>query len=161
MTPTLEFSVQSYSTGYKCQLLRNQKPLPLELGGGELLGAWQVHDKYLLLINDANGYEDHVNAHLLDAQMQVIESVGIGAMYSTGAVENIEIQGPKQIGFTFPTGGQRWQLTVSPTPLWRNPLTAWFQCQWWLTPGFKRYLGIRMLPSHPNLVRQRTSGIST
>lgn len=146
MTPTLEFSVQSDSTGYKCQLLRDQKPLSLELSGGELLGAWQVYDKYLLLINDANYYEDSVNIHLLDAQMQVIESVSIGVMYSTGEAENIEILGPEQIGFSYPTSDQLWHLTISPTPRWRNPLAAWFGCQWWLTPGFKRYIGIRMLP---------------
>lgn len=161
MTPSSEFSIQADTTGYKCQLFRLAKPLPLELSGGELLGAWQVHDKYLLLIIDENGYEDFVNVHLLSGQMQAIESVGIGAMYSTGEAENIQILGPEKLGFSYPSSSQRWQITVSPTPRWRNPLTAWFQCQWWLTPGFKRYLGIRMLPSHPDLVRQRTSGIST
>lgn len=145
MTPTAEFSVLPDVTGFNCRLYRKGQPLQLQLDGGRLLGAWQVQDKYLLLINDANGFEDLANLHLLDAQMQLVDSISLGSSYCTGQAQNIQILNSTQIKFSFPDDEHAWRITVLQMPRWRNPLTWWRNGLWKNTPGFKKYLDVHKL----------------
>jgi hypothetical protein len=121
MTPVSKFSCETSDDGYRCTLYYEGKVLRKSFEGGYLKGAWKVSDKTLLLIDDANGFEDRTNLHLLDAQLNWLESAHLGSLYSPGETQNMEVMAARVLTFTFPDANHRWQVEVLPLPQWRLP----------------------------------------
>jgi hypothetical protein len=119
MTPMTGFSVQAVEGGFRCIVNYHGQPLSETFNGGCLCGAWRVGEQFLLLISDANGYEDWSHLHLLDKTMKRLETVHLGGVYTFGETDDIEATADGALRFTFPNFRYRWQVTVLRKPQWR------------------------------------------
>lgn len=79
---------------------------------GEVLEAavrWK--DCYLLFVTDAIPFEDSLRIYLFDARWHLLDSVKLGAMYSTGAFSDLELIPPDVVRFRF-IGDIKWTLEL-------------------------------------------------
>lgn len=119
MTPITGFSTQEFDGGFRCIVNYQGQPLREVFDGGQLCGAWRVGDQNLLLISDANGFEDWTHLYLLDAQMRLLETAHLGGLSTFGETGDIEATEDGTLCFTFPNIRYRWKVTVLLKPQWR------------------------------------------
>ncbi|SDU15735.1 hypothetical protein [Halopseudomonas salegens] len=67
------------------------------------------HDSYVVFMSDDIPSEDMLRIYLLNNNAHVIESVTIGAPYSTGSFRFSELIEPDMVAFNF-TGSTMWKL---------------------------------------------------
>lgn len=78
-------------------------------------GEWRL----LFLTNDIP-FEDMLNIHLLDAQLNTVDSALIGGMYTTGSFGSLELIQPNSVAFSF-IGDTTWRVELSEQPSLRLP----------------------------------------
>ena len=79
---------------------------------------WQ--DFYLLLLTDDILNEDMLEIHLLDRNLNLLDSATLGAIYSTGVFSSLVLNEPDRVGFRF-IGDANWVIELLPKPEFRIP----------------------------------------
>lgn len=70
---------------------------------------------YLLFMTDDIPFEDMLHIHLLDSEMQLIESAAIGAPYASGTFRSLQLGDSGAVSFEF-MGGTTWTVRVWDRP---------------------------------------------
>ena len=105
-----EFSTKPTSSEKSCMFLdgiqthKNIAGICLEL-------CIRIDQKYLVFMTDDIPSEDMLHIHLLDDDLNIIDSATIGGVYSTGSFWNYNLQEPDQITFYF-IGGNKWRVEI-------------------------------------------------
>lgn len=68
-------------------------------------------DWFLVFTTDDTPFEDMLHVHLLDEQFNVLDSLTIGAMYSTGSFSEPQLISPNKVSFRF-IGDTDWSVTI-------------------------------------------------
>jgi len=131
-TPSVEIIIRDKLTGRR-------------VSGAVLEAAVKTGDHFILFLTDDIPYEDMLNIHLLDDQFSVLDSVTIGAMYSTGAFSDMELTGPAELQFRF-IGGTDWRLRLLPGPAFALPFISEPRGVY-RKFGFKRHFKIENTPA--------------
>ncbi len=94
---------------------------PLE---GTVLEACVQHgNQYLLFLTDDIPFEDSLHIHLLDEDLNRIDTVTLGAPYTTGHFRNLKCEDSGGITFEF-FGDCVWEIVVLPKKRLRLPLIS-------------------------------------
>lgn len=94
---------------------------PLE---GTVLEACVQHgNQYLLFLTDDIPFEDSLHIHLLDENFNKIDTVTLGAPYTTGHFRNLICEDSSRITFEF-FGDCVWEVSVSPKKRLRLPFVS-------------------------------------
>jgi len=108
--PTSEVLVHGRSTG--------------KLVSGKILeAAVQWENRYLLFMTDDVPFEEMLSIHLLDAQMNVLDSALIGSPYSSGAFTSLLLSEPNTVQFRF-IGDTLWRVELLSRPRFRVPFIS-------------------------------------
>ena len=105
-----EFSAKPISPEKSCIFL-DGIPTHKNIEGVFLELCVRVNQKYLVFMTDDIPSEDMLHIHLLDDDLNIIDSATIGGLYSTGSFENYNLQEPDQITFHF-IGGNKWRVEI-------------------------------------------------
>jgi len=108
--PTSEFFLHGKSTGKI-------------ISGAVLEAAVQWEDRYLLFMTDDVPFEDMLSIHLLDAQLNMLDSALIGSPYSTGSFSSLELSEPNTVRFRF-IGDTLWSIELLSRPGFRVPFIS-------------------------------------
>lgn len=94
---------------------------PLE---GTVLEACVQHgNQYLLFLTDDIPFEDSLHIHLLDESLNRIDTVTLGAAYTTGHFRNLTCQDSGRITFEF-FGDCVWEIVMLPKKRLRLPFVS-------------------------------------
>jgi len=96
----------------KSEVYINEKPTNVYVTGVMLEASIKWNEFYLLFTTDDIPQEDMLHVHLLDAELQLIDSLTIGSRYSTGSFRSLEIIEPNMVVFHF-IGGTQWKIEIS------------------------------------------------
>jgi len=77
----------------------------------------------LIFLTDDVPYEDALNIHLLDKELNCLDSATIGSIYSTGTFKSLDITGPTQVSFRF-IGDTDWGIELLPEPVFSIPFVS-------------------------------------
>ena len=83
----------------------------------------QHGNQYLLFLTDDIPSEDSLHIHLLDEDLNRIDSATLGAPYATGHVHNLTLEESGRITFEF-FGDCVWEVSVSPRKRLRLPFVS-------------------------------------
>jgi len=106
-----------------CEIFRNGQATGQQVRGAVLEAAAQWQSFTLLLTTDDIPFEELLHIHLLDAQLQLLDSATVGGMYSTGSFSLLESAEPDTLRFRF-IGDTDWSVQVLPEPGFRVPLLS-------------------------------------
>ena len=81
--------------------------------------GWQ--DYYLLMLTDDILHEDMLSIHLLDKNLNILDSVTLGAIYSTGSFSSLELNEPDRVNFRFIDNAD-WEIELLEKPVFAMPL---------------------------------------
>lgn len=127
-----------------CEILREAKPTGVQVPGAALEAAARWQSFTLLLTTDDVPSEEFLHIHLLDPDLQCIDSATLGAMYSTGSFSLLPSSEPDTLRFRF-IGDTDWSVQVLPQPGFRVPL--WSEPTGVSRPvGFSRHFVVRGNP---------------
>jgi hypothetical protein len=118
--PTSEVLVNGTSTGKR-------------ISGAVLEAAVQWDNRYLLFMTDDVPYEEMLSIHLLDDQLDLLDSALIGGPYATGSFSSLELREQNTVCFHF-IGDTTWSVELLSRPRFRMPFIS-------EPPGVKRPLG--------------------
>ena len=93
----------------KSQILIKGEATGKIVTGAILEAAILWKNYYLLFMTDDIPHEEMLSVHLLDKKLNLLDSVTIGAMYSTGSFSSIEIVEPNIVSFRF-IGDSNWRM---------------------------------------------------
>lgn len=91
--------------------------------GAILEAAIRWGDYYLLFMTDDIPYEEMLSIHLLDRTLNLLDSVTIGTMYSTGSLSSLELVEPNVVGFRF-IGNTDWRIELLAKPVFGLPFLS-------------------------------------
>jgi hypothetical protein len=94
---------------------------PLE--GTVLEACVQYGNQYLVFLTDDIPFEDSLRIHLLDKDLNRIDTVTLGAPYTTGHFRNLTFEDSGVITFEF-FGDCVWEVSVSPRKRLRLPFIS-------------------------------------
>lgn len=94
---------------------------PLE--GIVLEACVQCGNQYLLFLTDDIPYEDSLHIHLLDEDLNRIDTATLGAPYTTGHFRNLTCEDSGEITFEF-FGDCAWEVQVLPKKRLRLPFLS-------------------------------------
>jgi hypothetical protein len=103
------------------------------VSGAVLEAALASDGRYLLFMTDDVPFEEMLSIHLLDRQLDLVDSARLGAPYSTGSFANLDIAGPSTVRFRF-IGDTTWSVELLPRPVFRLPFVP-------DAPGVRRRFG--------------------
>jgi hypothetical protein len=103
------------------------------ISGAVLEAAVQWENCYLLFMTDDVPFEEMLSIHLLDDQLNILDSALIGSPYSSGSFSSLELSEPNTVRFHF-IGDTTWSLELLSRPGFRVPFIS-------EPPGVKRPLG--------------------
>lgn len=119
-------------------------PEPLE---GKILEACvQQGKQYLLFLTDDIPHEDSLHIHLLDNDLNRMDTATLGALYTTGNFRNLTCENSGSITFEF-FGDGVWEVSVLPNSRLRLPLISGPRGVSW-SNGWFHVLEIRKRPAH-------------
>ncbi len=104
--------------------------------------AWD--ENFVLFATDGFDYEDFLNIHLLDAQLNILDSASIGMPYASGSLGHLTLQAPDALHFCFPSQ-VAWRLSLFHSPHWRVPLLS-EPAGVWRRFSLKRHFSLERLP---------------
>lgn len=93
------------------EILIDGQPTGKTIDGAVLEAALAWHGFVLLLLTDDIPHEETLRFYLLDSALTIVDSASMGAMYSTGALSELDLSAPDSIRFRF-FGGIVWTLTL-------------------------------------------------
>lgn len=102
---------------------------------GALLEAtveWEKH--FVLFMTDDCPFEEMLHVHLLDPQLQLVDSLRLGSAYSTGTLSSIELLEPNRVRFRF-IGDTDWIIELLEKPKLKLPFVS-------DPPGVHRAIGL-------------------
>lgn len=105
------------------EILRNDQATGRQVAGAVLEAAAQWQSFMLLFTTDDTPFEELLHIHLLDAQLNLLDSATVGGMYSTGSFSLLDAAEPDTVRFRF-IGGTDWSVQVLPEPGFRVPLLS-------------------------------------
>lgn len=106
-----------------CEVVFNGQPTGRQVPGAVLEAAAQWQSFTLLFITDDTPFEELLHIHLLDAQLNLLDSATLGGIYSTGSFSLLESAEPDTLRFRF-IGGTDWSVQVLPQPGFRLPMVS-------------------------------------
>jgi hypothetical protein len=115
------------------QILRNGVPTGKRISGAALEAAVRWKSHYLLFMTDDVPFEEMLGIHLLDANLNSLDSALIGGPYSSGSFSSLKLSEPDTVCFHF-IGDTDWCIELLSSPQFRVPLIS-------EPPGVKRPLG--------------------
>jgi hypothetical protein len=105
-----EFNTQPTSSQQSCIFLGNTNT-GKSIDGSYLERCIKTGCKYLVFMTDDTPHEDMLHIHLLDENLDIIDSATIGSMYSTGFFRDYNIQEPNTLAFYF-IGETQWKVEI-------------------------------------------------
>jgi len=93
------------------------------VAGAYLEACIEWRDKYLLFMTDDIPHEDMLNIHLLNQDLELLDSATLGTMYSTGSFSDLQVIGESSLSFRF-IGGVDWVLELLAEPRFALPLLS-------------------------------------
>lgn len=118
MTGINSFSVRPKPEGAagseppRAHLMHEGRELGLMLDGATLEAQFRVPpDYYLLILTDGCPYEESLHIYLLDTALAVRDTLHLGAPYTSGMLDNVQILEEDTLEFTF-TESARYRLKV-------------------------------------------------
>lgn len=85
------------------------------INGAILEAAIGWNGCYLAFITDDIPHEDTLRIYLFDPRLRLIDTATLGAMYSTGSFDHLELSPPNMLSFTF-IGDTTWALELLGQP---------------------------------------------
>ena len=119
----------------RSEILVGNRPTGHFVSGAVLEAAVRWNDCYLLFVTDGIPDEDSLGIHLLDGQLDVLDTARIGGPYTTGAFSDLTLDEPSTVRFRF-IGDVPWAVELLARPRFRVPLVT-------DSPGVFRPLGFR------------------
>ncbi|MFN7153299.1 MAG: hypothetical protein ACK4OE_06365 [Acidovorax sp.] len=107
----------------QCEIVLNGQATGRQVPGAVLEAAAQWQTFTLLFTTDDTPFEELLHIHLLDAQLNLLDSATVGGIYSTGSFSLLESDQPDTLRFRF-IGGTDWSVQVLPEPGFRVPLLS-------------------------------------
>ncbi|MDR2852308.1 MAG: hypothetical protein LBV61_04535 [Burkholderiaceae bacterium] len=105
------------------EVLVNGTSTGKRISGAILEAAVQWENRYLLFMTDDIPFEEILSIHLLDAQLNILDSALIGGPYSSGSFSSLELNEPNNVRFHF-IGDTTWCIELLPRPEFRMPLIS-------------------------------------
>lgn len=93
------------------ELLLDGKPTGLMVTGAVLEAAVQWQNYRVAFFTNDIPFEEVLSIYMLDANMALIDTATLGAMYSTGAFSELLVHSPNTLTFRF-FGGIVWRLVL-------------------------------------------------
>lgn len=93
------------------ELLLDAKPTGLIVTGAVLEAAVEWHGYRIAFLTDDIPFEDMLRIYMFDANMALVDSAVLGAMYSTGTFAELSLQPPNALTFRF-FGGTIWRMVL-------------------------------------------------
>ena len=106
-----------------CEIFLNGQATNQQVPGAVLEAAAQWQAFTLLFTTDDTPFEELLNIHLLDAELNLLDSATVGGIYPTGSFSLLESDQPDTLRFRF-IGGTDWSVQVLPEPGFRVPLLS-------------------------------------
>lgn len=114
----------SGEAGSTSELAVQGRRAPQPLAGAVLEAAFDADGRrYLVFTSDDIPYEDSLHVHLLDEQLQLLDSASLSAMYSTGAFQLIGAEPPNAVRFRF-FGDTDWTVELLDSAAMRWPVIS-------------------------------------
>lgn len=88
--------------------------------GSVLEAVIHWNDLYLLFLTYYVPYENTLNIHLLDKDLNLLDSVMLGSIYPTESFSSLQLLKPNKINFRF-IGGKDWKIELLPKPVFSIP----------------------------------------
>jgi len=117
-----EFSTRPSTSG-NSYILLDGKQTQKNIEGAYLELCLRIDQQYLVFMTDDIPSEDMLHIHLLNDDLNVIDSATVGGIYSTGSFQNYKIIEPKQITFNF-IGGNEWRVEVLENKVFSLPFVS-------------------------------------
>ena len=115
--------VRSESDSPKSEIILHGKATGKIVPGVVLEAAIGWREFYLLMLSDDIPYEDALNIHLLDQDLNLLDSVTLGGIYTTGSFSSLTLNEPSRVGFRF-IGDTDWVIELLPEPVFRMPFIS-------------------------------------
>ncbi|MCU6500141.1 hypothetical protein LPN04_20315 [Rugamonas sp. A1-17] len=93
------------------ELLLDAKPTGLIVTGAVLEAAVEWNGYRIAFLTDDILFEDMLRIYMFDANMALMDSAVLGAMYSTGTFAELSLQPPNALTFRF-FGGTVWRMVL-------------------------------------------------
>jgi hypothetical protein len=94
------------------------------LTGAVLEAAVEWADRFVLILSDGIYWEEGLNIHLLDADLNLMDSLSMGWPYTPGVFSELSLHEPDQLEFCFPSSA-RWQVHLLSSRQWTVPMPTW------------------------------------
>jgi len=121
------------------------------VSGAVLEAAVQYDSFYLIFMTDDVPFEEMLSIHLLDVQLNVLDSAVIGGPYSTGSFSSLELIEPSTLRFRF-IGDTTWSVELLPRRMFRIPFIS-EPLGVWRRFGFTRHFVVRGNPRPESPIR--------
>ncbi|MYN17030.1 hypothetical protein GTP81_09720 [Rugamonas sp. FT107W] len=93
------------------ELLLDANPTGLIVTGAVLEAAVEWRGYRIVFLTDDIPFEDMLRIYMFDANMALVDSAVLGAMYSTGTFSELSLQPPNALTFRF-FGGTVWRMVL-------------------------------------------------
>lgn len=93
------------------ELLLDGEPSGLNVTGAVLEAAVEWHGYRIAFLTDDIPFEDMLRIYMFDANMTLVDTAVLGAMYSTGTFAELRLQPPNALTFRF-FGGVVWRMVL-------------------------------------------------
>lgn len=90
------------------------------VSGSVLEAVINWNDFYLLFLTYDVPYEHTLNIHLLDKDLNLLDSVMLGSIHSTGPFSPLQLIEPNKVNFRF-IGNKDWNIELLPKPVFNIP----------------------------------------
>lgn len=104
----------------RAEILRDGHATGKQLAGAQLAAAVAWKDQFLIFALDGFSFEEFLHVHLLDANLDLLDTACIGMVYANGTFDGLVLQEPDALEFNY-FGTTRMRLTLFNTRRWRIP----------------------------------------
>src|ERR1035437_1982478 len=105
----------------RSEVLVGNRPSGRSVSGAVLEAASRWNDRYLLFMTDDVPDKDTLGIHLLDGQLNPLDTARIGGPYTTGSFSGLVLEDPSTVQFRF-IGDATWRVELLDRPAFRVPL---------------------------------------
>ncbi|MDR0775624.1 MAG: hypothetical protein LBE81_03175 [Azonexus sp.] len=140
------------------EVLIHGTPTGKLVSGKILEAAVQWENRYLLFMTDDVPFEEMLSIHLLDAQMNALDSARIGCLYSTGTFTSLLLSEPNTVQFRF-IGDTFWSIELLSRPRFRVPFIS-EPSGVWRSLGFSRHFIVHGNPRPQTVERDQVFGLA-
>ena len=147
---TAAFSLRLHTAGTdlksaRSEILRAGQPTGKVIDATVLQAAIAWQNCTVLLVTDDIPYEEFLTIHLLDAELNLLDTASIGTMYGTDELTQLTLVGPAEFEFSF-LGRRRVELLLKAQ--WRDPFNWCEPPGVWRAWGFHRHFCVKAVPGN-------------